>query len=127
MTELKQMSGDEFVTKILAGERDFRRIRLQQGYNFNSHEGFNELRDYIAKFGDDLREHPLNLIGSALLNVKAKGLSFQHIKASASYFNESSFSNCKFYEADFANAHLKNIQWPYAQLYNVDFRSADLR
>ena len=52
MTELKQMSGDEFVTKILAGERDFRRIRLQQGYNFNSHEGFNELRDYIAKFGE---------------------------------------------------------------------------
>ena len=44
----KEILGDTFIKKILQGERDFRDITLETGYDFHSDKGcFEELNTYL--------------------------------------------------------------------------------
>ena len=44
--KLKSMDGKDFVKKILEGERDFSRIKLENGFNL---EGFKDLQITFTK------------------------------------------------------------------------------
>src|SRR3989344_4081845 len=101
MTDLKDISGDEFINKILAGERDFRRIRLPSGFNVDSHPRSAELKNYLCNSLEDLRENSLNLIGSRFPNLQADDLYLTHVKASNSYFRGSTLANGGGYYVNF--------------------------
>ena len=46
-TLLKEMTVDELVAKILAGERIFSGIRLPPNSNLSGHDGFQEMQKYL--------------------------------------------------------------------------------
>ena len=69
--QLTDVNGDKFVAKLLAGERDFRRVKLQRGYNISAHE---RVEEFWANLGTDdnqkdLKENPINLIGADLSGI----------------------------------------------------------
>ena len=99
MAELKKMSGDEFVTKLLAGERDFRRIKLEYGDKIIGDQ-YRVLRDYLSKNENDRIENPINLIGSDLSGISLSGLNFSYVKAHDVVFSNSHLSRCRFAYAD---------------------------
>ena len=55
--QLTQVSGKEFVGKILQGERDFSGISLEPQFDLGHYEGFEEMQAYLKK--QDLRKNPV--------------------------------------------------------------------
>ena len=45
--KLTFMKGEEFVQKILSGERDFSNIKLEQDFNLCGYEKFEEMQKYL--------------------------------------------------------------------------------
>ena len=78
MKELIPMEGAEFIDKVLIGERDFRRIRLEQGYDLSMIDSFKAMHDYISDQlqlrEQDFLANPIDISDSDLTKLKAKGL-----------------------------------------------------
>ena len=47
--QLKYMTGEEFVRKLLNGERDFLGIKLEEYFDLSGCESFNDLNKYLKK------------------------------------------------------------------------------
>ena len=135
MTEqLKKMTAEEFVKKVLAGERDFSCISLS-GQNLNRYEGFWEMQDYLKRchFSEDeanLGKNPIILTGSVLIGVYAHGLYLPYVKAegadfTGSYFDNACFIRGDFEEAEFSHVSLKNA-WLSDVLEVTSFNKASL-
>ena len=125
MTQLKQMSGDEFVTKLLAGERDFRRIKLEKGYDVSAHERYKELRHKLCQPIDDLKENPINLIQADLSYLHAPELNLPYTKAAGAKLLCADFHGSTFDEANFSAANL-SANLSYSNLQGTYFRNANL-
>jgi len=131
MTEpLKQMKGEEFVTKLLAGERDFRRIKLEEGFRAPKDE-YSSLITYFNTNTDDFIENPLNFIGADLSRGYFSGLNFSYAKAQGASFERSEFPGGLFISADLQNANftqarLTKANFSDATLINANFWDADL-
>ena len=70
--QLKYMTGAEFVEKVLAGERDYRGIVLEQSFNLSGYEGFEEMNEYLRK--QDFLQNPLDLSRVTWIYVTAQDL-----------------------------------------------------
>lgn len=69
--QLKEMSGDEFVTKLLAGERDFRKIHLEHGYRL-SIPAVSPTQEYFYRVAGDnsqVKEYRLDVSGSIASDI----------------------------------------------------------
>jgi len=115
------MKGDEFVAKLLAGERDFRRIKLEKGYDLSAHENYGGLRSFLVNSKDDLKENPVKLVGADLSYLTAPDLYLHHTKAAGAVFKHANFSKSTFDYADFSNASLD-----HTDLQGTYFRTATL-
>ena len=114
--ECKPMTGEEFIEKILAGERNFVGIELED-------DGLSGLRDYHRMKGyletqEDLRENPLRLDCSHLIGVEGLDLNFPYSQFREAYFFGGRFAYANFRGADFTRAHFEN---------QTEFSHADLR
>ena len=134
MAQLKPMTGDEFVRKILAGEKDFSLIDLLD-FDLSSHEGFEELQRYLK--AQKLIENPLIISYSRFNRLKAKRLyapytrcveaclkraDFEGADLNGAYFDEANL-----WRADFEGADLNGVKFMKASLEEADLRGADLR
>ncbi len=124
MTELKYMSGNEFVRKILSGERDYSGIRLEAGFSLNGHESFNTLQDYLKK--QDLRKSPIILSGSKLVDIGASEIHLPFTIAKETRFSDSTFENADFYGANFSGASFYDASLFSANLENAILRDAGI-
>ena len=120
--ECKPMTGEEFIEKILAGERNFVGIELED-------DGLSGLRDYHRMKGyletqEDLRENPLRLDCSHLIGVEGLDLNFPYSQFREAYFFGGRFAYADFRGADFTRAHFKNTYFAYADFRGADFANA---
>lgn len=129
---LKSMKGDEFIKKILAGERDFSYINLIRGFNLNFKKGVN-LNDYLEEFknlqdylkSQNLKENPIDLTNSNLNYFKAKGIYLPYVRANFTNFQKSNLGYATLEHADFMGAHFENATLSYADLKNANVRGVN--
>ena len=137
--QLTSMKGEEFAGKILAGERDFSRIKLGDYFDLAGYERFNEMNDYLAR--ENLRENPVILNGSRLIGIRAGGLHLPYTKAEGANLCVADLSEANLYvanlseanlwgadlrEADLSKAYLSKAYLSKAYLSKADLREADL-
>ncbi len=118
-TKLIQMKGDEFVKKILNGERDFSYIKLEEGFDFNKYEGFKDMQQYLKN--KYLQGYPIILNFSDFSYVKAKNLYLPYLEGEKANFEKANLDY-----ADFSKSSLKCANFEKANLINVDFYNANL-
>jgi uncharacterized protein YjbI with pentapeptide repeats len=149
---LTAMKGEEFIKKILEGERDFRSIKLEEGFCLSEHTYFKILYNYILKEAgistqgaNHFKEDPLDISNSEFRYLVAKGLYLPYAKgfnADFSYadlsdgrfgrlrhstnLEGSNFKNSKFYEADLSFSCLRDVNFQDANLKNADIGCTEL-
>ncbi len=131
--QLKQMSGDEFVTKLLAGERDFRKIHLEYGYELRI-PAVSPTQKYIynvTRDNDQVREYRIDVSGSNLSGLKSTGLYLPYLTAVGTDFKFADLGGAQFYggdlqKADFFGANLARTSFSQARLTQANFSKTNL-
>ena len=123
--ERKQMKGEDFIKKILEGQRDFYGIELEYNFDLSGHELFGRMLDYLRK--QYLAKYPIMINNSDLSGVKASGLYLPYLKVESSILWNSNFEYSILSFADFHNADLTYADFKHAELDHTDFRNANLQ
>ena len=113
------MKGQEFVQKILSGERDFANIELEQDFDLSGYEGFDELQAYLKDA--DLEEKPLIMENSKFRQLDADGVYLPFLKA-----DNANFKHGTFMAANFESGQFKNTDFRYARLAQVSMKNSNL-
>ncbi|MFQ5969167.1 MAG: pentapeptide repeat-containing protein [Nitrososphaerales archaeon] len=124
-TERKQMTGEDFIRKILEGERNFYGIELEYNFDLGSHELFENMQDYLRK--QNLAKFPIIINNSDLSGVKASGLYLPHANFEGSILWNSNFEYSILNFANFHNADLTYTDFRHSELDHADFRNAVLQ
>lgn len=121
---LKYMGGREFVRRLLSGERDFSRIRLEEGFNFDDPNFTHNLSTYLLN--RDLSKDKIILHGSELRYVKlnnynlaytcGEGVDFTGANLADSNFQRAYFAKSSFLQAILSNVNFKGVCLNYADL-----------
>lgn len=123
------MPGEEFIQKLLAGERDFRRVRLEPYFNLSGDEAFSTLQEYLK--GEDLENAPVLLERADLSGIDADGWHLPFVKANGIKLKHATLMQAMLAYSVFRNADFRYARLPQTSLMNcdlegVDFRQADL-
>jgi len=110
VTQPNYMEGEEFVRKVLAGERNFKGITLPKCFDLNECKNFPEVQAYLRS--QNLEENPLYLSHIEWERVKAKGLYLPFVIA---------------LQADLRGANLERADLRGANLERANLERADLR
>jgi uncharacterized protein YjbI with pentapeptide repeats len=139
-TERKQIKGEDFIKKVLAGERDFYGIELEYNFDLSGHELFGKMQDYLKQ--QYLAKYPIMINNSDLSGVKAPRLYFpyaqiessvvwnanlEHSTLSFANFRNTDFIYTDFRHAELDHADLQNTNLQYANLKQANLYYADLR
>ena len=135
MTEsLIKVSGEEFIVKLLNGERDFSKISLEEAFNLSGHGAFQELKTYLK--AQDLQKTPVDISDSQAQYVKARGLYLpftvgRNANLRGAIFEGAILESANFENANLGNANFKGVNFKGACLVNADlwitnFRGANL-
>src|SRR3989344_3491955 len=116
---VKYMKGKDFVKKILEGERDFSRIKLENGFNLTDFEGFRDLQTYLQEA--DLQKYPIILDYAALMYINASGLYLPYVNGRKINLERANLERANLEGANFWEANL----WE-AILWSADLSGADL-
>lgn len=123
--ERKQMKGEDFIQKILEGEREFYGIELEYNFDLSGHELFGRMQDYLKK--QYLAKYPIIISNSDLSGVRATGLYLPYVKLEGSILWNANFENSTLNFANFHNADLTYTDFRHAELDHADFRNANLQ
>lgn len=123
--ERKQMKGEEFIQKILEGEREFYGIELEYNFDLSGHELFGKVQDYLKK--QYLAKYPIMINNSDLSGVKASGLYLPYVKLEGSILWNSNFEYSILNFANFRNADLTYTDFTHVELDHADFQNANLQ
>jgi uncharacterized protein YjbI with pentapeptide repeats len=124
VTTLKEMSGEEFVKKLLSGERDFSGVKLEQGFDLGGCEGFGEVQAYLK--GQRLRDSPVIISGSDFSYIKAAGLYLPFVRAQRANLYGSFLKGADLSKADLREAYLERANLREAHLREADLEGANL-
>ena len=125
MTEkLIQITREEFVKKILAGEKDFPGIYLPDGTDLSDYEGFAELQEYLKN--QELKDNPINISGSQFRYIQAKGLYLPFVKGERANLSGANLSRAYLSRAYLSEAYLSEADLSRADLSGADLSEADL-
>ena len=127
---LTKVSGEEFIVKLLSGERNFSKISLEERFDLSGHSAFQELKMYLE--AQNLQEEPVDISNSQLQYVKARGLYLpftvgRNANFRGAILEYAIFENANFENANFGNANLKGTNFKSAYLVNADFWIANFR
>ena len=132
--QLTPIKGKEFMAKILAGEKSFNNLKLEEGFDFNSCEGFAEMISYLL--AADLRLMPIMLVNSDLSHCIAKNLYLPYARAQGanfmgagiigSTFNGADLFWARFDGADLRASDLVGVNLTKGSLYEADLRGGDI-
>ncbi len=117
--ELKQMTGEKFVRKVLDGERNFSGIELEEGFDLSRYKGFKKLQNYLKQ--QNLKENPVNIAHSQFRHVKAADLYLPFVKG-----EEADLREAYFVGADFEGAYLRGAYLVRANLQIANLERANL-
>ncbi len=137
------MKGEDFIRKILEGERDFYGIELEYNFDLSGHELFGKLQNFLRK--QNLPKYPIMINNSDLSGVRASGLYLPYVKLEGSIlwnaifeysilsfanfhnadFAYSDFKHTKLDHADFQSVNLDHVNFEHANLYFADLRGAN--
>ncbi|HZX12752.1 MAG TPA: pentapeptide repeat-containing protein [Candidatus Nanoarchaeia archaeon] len=120
VTRLKDMGGREFISKILAGEKDFSGIRIEKGFDLHGYEIFEEMKRYLC--GERLHINPIIIRDSEFRYIKAAGLYLPYTQGVGANFEGANLGG-----ADFKEANLGGADFWRADLWRADFWRADLK
>ena len=123
-----KLAGEEFVRKILSGERDFSGIELKQ-CNLKQLAGFDQLYGYLRR--QDFKDSPLDFSKSWFQYVTfgnvnhvsypiPSGLNFSFVNGDDSWFVDSDLTYL-----NFENSSLRNVFFDNSNLQYVNFQSVD--
>jgi len=123
------LRGEEFITKLLNGERDFSNIRLEPYFNLSGSDSFGILEEYLKKA--QFEGSPVILDDADLRGLDADGLHLPYLQANRASFKqatmmEANLRSARFCNADFRYARLPQAVLDGADLQHADFRQADL-
>lgn len=124
------LKGNEFVRRVLAGERDFSRIKLMDlDLSEHQYDTFVELNEYLKT--RDLKQEPIIFNESELSFIKAGGLWLPYVKANRTSFKEGYFSHANFRcgefpRASFYKTNLEAANCEVCDFYNAYFKDTDL-
>jgi len=123
------IEGQEFVRKVLDGERDFSNVRLEPHFGLSGDDSFATLQEYLKHA--DLQKAPLIVEKADLTGLDADGLYLPYLRANGASFKhatmmEANLEAAQFRYADLRYAELPQTNMEYADLRNADLRQADL-
>jgi len=124
-TQLTQISGKEFVEKILQDERDFSGIRLEPNFNLSGYEGFAEMQAYLKK--QELSENPVIIDHSEFYHINAKGLYLPFVRGTGANLRGAFLQGASLQGAYLAEASLQNAYLPRADLWKAVLHGAFLQ
>ncbi len=104
---LKSMKGEEFVKKILAGERDFSYIRLEEGFNLKAHEAFRELQTYL--YNQKFSKEPIILNYSKLEALQAPGIRLPYLQGKEIDLSRANLYKAVLSRSDFYKGNLYKV------------------
>ena len=125
LKQLKYMKGEEFVKKILAGERNFSDIELEENFNLNNFEWINDLQTYLKD--QNFEKSPFLFNSSEFIGIKAACLQFPFSKGYETNFGggatlyDIDFSYSDFMRANFFSGTLNRINFSHSNLSKADF------
>ena len=130
VTRPTYIKGEEFVRKILAGERDFSGITLEKFFDLAGHEGFGDMQEYLRK--TDLQTSPLILDDSELQYIKARGLYLPFVRGKEANLRGADLRGANLCGAHLGGAylcgaHLGGAYLCGAHLWEANLGGADLR
>lgn len=110
--QLTPLRGEEFIRKVLQGEKDFRRIQLERG-DLSIQAGYPKMQEYLQRKDKihELEKSPLYFTEAELGGFRARKIYFPHIQAE---------------KANFEGASLPEAYLWHAELRQANFRKADL-
>ena len=128
----KQLSGEEFIERLLSGERDFSKTSIRAGTHLDRIDGYAEMLTYLrneALLPNIL--YPFDLSNSLWHYITAPELFLPFINATSFRAPESNlqginfaYSNLNF--ARFKGTYLAGAKFKGASLYKTNFRDADV-
>mgnify|MGYP001617184335 CR=1 FL=1 len=116
-----RISTEEFLGKILAGERDFSNIELKQGTNLPHSHLYKATRDYLVNLGTELKQNPINLSHSSFGYVRFGQFYLPHAIAEGTCFTKS-----QFWCADLSHGDFRNARFREANLRRTNFKGGNL-
>lgn len=143
--KLTDMKGDEFVKKILEGERNFRNIRLEEGFDLSGHPSFMKMQNYLRRESgldtspllgpgyeervspNHLRESPIDISNSELRHLIARGIYLPYtrgINADLSYSDLSGIARDE-HGRNFRGTNLSYSDFENAIFYRVNLADSD--
>lgn len=122
--ERKQIKGEDFIRKILAGERDFYGIELEYNFDLGGHELFGKMQNFLRK--QNLAKYPITISNSDLSGVRTSGLYLPYVKLEGSVVWNANFDYAVLSFANFHNTDFTHSDFKYAKLDHTDFQNSNL-
>ena len=128
---LKYMAGREFVRQVSSGERDFSRMRLEEGFDLSGYDCFDGMQECLI-YLQNHEANPLLITGSQLRGVKARGIYLPFVKGKGASFRraelgEVNFEGADLERADFEGADLEGAYFLRAHLEKAHLQGAHLQ
>ena len=127
-TRLRRMSGEEFVRRILDGERDFRGIELEY-FDLSHYKDFGKLQNYLVQnyvMNRDYLYNPIDISYSNLRGLNAIGIYLPNVIGWGADLREANLEEANLGEAYFIGADLSGSNLFLANLKEADLRMANL-
>lgn len=122
---LISIKGEEFIKKILSGERDFSNIELEEGFDLSGNEGFTELQNYLKQA--DLKENPVRIEGAKLRHLDADNLYLPFLQAKGAILKHAALMGANLENAQLEKSDLRYTKLARAKLTKANLIDADLR
>ena len=104
MRKVIPMTGNEFVERLLKGERDFSGIRLEDWFNLTGHEKFPKLQDHLLR--SKLWNEPIILDAADLRYLQAGGIYWPFLRAEFADFRGANLEKSNLFRAKLGHANL---------------------
>jgi|SRR3989344_4675307 len=121
---LIKVSGEEFIVKLLNGERDFSKIFLEEKFDLGGHEAFQKLKTYLKE--QNLQKAPVDISNSQFRYLKARELYLPFTVGRNAILRGANLESANFEGANFESANLGNVNFKGANLKDACFVNADL-
>lgn len=121
--KLNVVTGDEFIRKLLAGERDFSGVALPD-FNLAGHYRYNELKEYLRR--QDFTNAPVKINNCYMVELFAPGVYLPGLKAEKADLRGANFREADLHGSDLRESYFRRANLAGSDLSGSNLREADL-
>ena len=128
-TTLTYMKGEEFVRKVVEGERDFSGIELEKGLDLHNVEGYSEMHEYLFRQDyekKDLKQNPIRINGSSFMYINANSLHMPYLIAEGANLRGTRLVGANLLRANLERANLATAELQDSYLLGANLSRANL-